>query len=240
MVRRARSAVNPARHLRRSGRRLRRRFTGTLTHVRTSEKVAALTFDDGPHPVFTLQLLQILEGHSAYATFFMVGSRAAQWPDLLNRVAERRHSVGNHSWDHPWFTEINPRERRRQLRTCQRALSPHAGRLFRPPGGRQDDASRRAALMMGFEVVGWSVDVRDWEARAADVMADELVEKIRPGAIVLLHDNVIDATSPGPADRTALLEAVAATLRRLPGYRFVTVPTLMRLGRPQRGEWTHA
>src|SRR6516225_1136210 len=80
-----------------------RNVTGTVSHVLTPEPVAALTFDDGTHPQFTPRLLQILERHKAHATFFMVGELAQKHPELVRQVAQARHAIGNHSWDHPSF-----------------------------------------------------------------------------------------------------------------------------------------
>src|SRR5262249_4930611 len=90
-----------------------RRFVGALTEVKTDEPIAALTFDDGPHPIYTPALLDILQKHVAQATFFMVGTAATAQPAIVRQVAQAGHAIGNHSWDHPSFLSIRSPERRR-------------------------------------------------------------------------------------------------------------------------------
>src|SRR2546422_5376827 len=91
-------------------------FLGSITHVETAEPVAALTFDDGPHAASTPQLLEILERHHARATFFMLGQFAIQYPELVQRIAQAGHAIGNHSWDHASFPFITGRQRRAPIR----------------------------------------------------------------------------------------------------------------------------
>ncbi|MGH8754891.1 MAG: polysaccharide deacetylase family protein [Burkholderiales bacterium] len=122
---------------------------GTITHVSTSDAVAALTFDDGPHPEFTRRLLDILDRYQARATFFIVGRSAQRYPELVKRIAQAGHALGNHSWDHPSFPYISRRERRLQIRACAKAIHPYGLKLFRPPYGNQSIASRLDALCIG-------------------------------------------------------------------------------------------
>ena len=105
---------------------------GTVSFVQTNERVAALTFDDGPHPDFTPRLLEILKRYDVRSTFFMVGEAAMKRPDLVRRVAEEGHTIGNHSWDHATFPLLSGRERRLQMRRCAKVLEPYGRRLFRP------------------------------------------------------------------------------------------------------------
>src|SRR5206468_4992188 len=86
------------------------KIRGAITHVATGEAIAALTFDDGPHPEFTPRLLDILDKHRARATFFMLGENARRHPDLVQRVAQVGHVIGNHSWDHSVFPSLTRRE----------------------------------------------------------------------------------------------------------------------------------
>jgi peptidoglycan/xylan/chitin deacetylase (PgdA/CDA1 family) len=89
------------RALRRAGGAIVRQAVSTITHVSTNEPLAALTFDDGPDPLYTPRVLEILQKHRAQATFFMVGQTALRHPDLVQLVARGGHAIGNHSWDHP-------------------------------------------------------------------------------------------------------------------------------------------
>ena len=126
---------------------------GTITRVSTSKPVAALTFDDGPDPVFTPRLLAVLHKHQAKATFFMVGKAAERHPDIVKEVAVAGHAIGNHSWDHPSFPLISRRERWAQVRACEKAIAPYGQRLFRPPYGDQNLLSRLEASWLGYQVI---------------------------------------------------------------------------------------
>ncbi len=110
-----------------------RHIMGTITSVDARDNVAALTFDDGPDPAFTPRLLDILDKHQVSATFFVVGETAQKYPELIRRIAQTGHVIGNHSWDHPAFPLITGRERRAQMRACAKAIAPYGQRIFRPP-----------------------------------------------------------------------------------------------------------
>ena len=88
-----------------------RQLLGTITHVATTEHVAALTFDDGPDPASTPLVLDVLAKHNAHGTFFMLGAAASRYPDLVREVAARGHAIGNHTWDHPSLPSLTHRER---------------------------------------------------------------------------------------------------------------------------------
>lgn len=213
-------------------------IAGTVTHVETTAKVAALTFDDGPDPTYTPHLLDILAAHKAKATFFMVGRNAAQYPQIVARVGAEGHAIGNHSWDHQTFPSLDSRARLKQLEDCQRALGPGALRLFRPPKGMQNLASRFDVLRAGYKVVTWSLGAEDWLDRDADWMAERLVSRLKPGSIICLHDALEGVTREDAKDRSRTLEAVAKLLHTTAAeYRFVTVPELMACGRVCRANW---
>jgi peptidoglycan-N-acetylglucosamine deacetylase len=208
---------------------LARPLVGTVTGAETQSSVAALTFDDGPDSTYTPRLLDVLDRHGARATFFMVGERAQRHPALVERVAAGGHAIGNHSWDHPSFPRISSRERRRQVRACANALAPHGSRMFRSPGGHQTPRSVLDIRSLGFDVIGWNVDPQDYADRSADELADHVLQELRPGCIILLHDAIFH---PPGSDRTPTIEAVARILERTAGaWDFVTVPELFRYGR---------
>jgi len=213
---------------------------GTITHVVTTSPVAALTFDDGPDPASTPRLLDILSAHGARATFFMLGTAAARYPEIVRDVARRGHAIGNHSWDHPSFALIRSAERREQLRRCAGALGASHAPLFRPPFGQQTIASRIDAARLKYDVVAWNVVGRDWLDLGVDGLTRDLLAQIRPGSIILLHD----ALAPGGlledihTSRDDMLSAVANVLDALrTTMRFVTVPELLRSGRARREPW---
>jgi peptidoglycan-N-acetylglucosamine deacetylase len=224
-----------------------RRVLGTLTHVKTKEEVAAITFDDGPHPKATPEILNILAQHEAKATFFMLGKAAHRYPEIVQQVAEAGHVVANHSWDHPSFVSIPSEERRRQIAECQRVLAPYGQRLFRPPFGRQSMASRLDVWRLGYSVVTWNVEVGDWWDSNSERMVDRLVAGVRPGSIIVLHDSIDRApvvmqepelTRTPLADREPMLKALRSYLSRSAGrFRFVGLPELISCGQPIQEGW---
>ena len=217
-----------------------RHAAGAVTSVETSEPLVALTFDDGPDPTSTPRVLRLLERYGARATFFMVGAAAHRHRRLVREIAEAGHAVANHSWDHASFPAIPGRQRRTQIRWCQRAIAPYGLRLFRPPYGRQSVASRLDARLLGFEVIAWSLSVDDWRERDPQVMAERLMTRTVPGSIVLLHDSIFRGEPEQGLQygREPLIRAVELFLERARGtYQFVTVPDLLARGRPIVQEW---
>lgn len=215
-----------------------RRFAGTITHVVTEKPVVALTFDDGPHPVYTPRFLDLLSRFEAHGTFFMVGKLAANNPDLVSRVAAEGHQIGNHSWDHTPFSFLSGKERRQQLRSCERVLAPFGSKYFRPPNGDQDLRSRLDALWLGYNVVTWNLTVNDWKGRSGLEMAAELLDKIKPGSIILLHDGLYTTLDERFIDRGPTLQALEIVLDKLRGkYRFDTVSKLIETGVAGKKYW---
>lgn len=217
-------------------RRLKRRLVGTITHVETQAKVAALTFDDGPHPEYTPRLLALLAKHRAQATFFMLGEAARRRPELVRQVAQAGHAIGNHSWGHLSLPALPGHERRWQVRACERAITPYSARLFRPPFGHQSLASRLDMAWLNYRVITWSVMIGDWFEPDPQRMASLLEARVKPGSIVLLHDALHEsgatAAAPPPMfDRRPMLAALDEYLSRTgDAYRFVTIPELLRQG----------
>lgn len=215
-----------------------RQLVGTVTHVSTHERVAALTFDDGPHPEFTPRLLEILARYQAHATFFVVGESVQRHPELLHRVGEAGHAIGNHSWDHPSFPAITHRERVKQIRACEEVIGSYGQKLFRPPFGNQTLRTRMDALQLGYQVIAWNVVGSDWQDDGAAAIFERLASGLRPGSILLLHDALFTAEDERYASREATLDAVRLLLERYSqSYRFVTVPELLRRGRPVKSWW---
>jgi peptidoglycan/xylan/chitin deacetylase (PgdA/CDA1 family) len=182
----------------------------------------ALTFDDGPWPHTTAQILTILVQRQAPATFFVVGRQVERYPELVRQELTAGMTVGSHSWSHPQpFNRLPPARIRDQITHGRRTLGPLRVRPvgFRPPGGAASPAVLAAAQGLGERTVLWSVDPADWHP---GVTADQLVWRVlaavRPGAIVLLHD--------GGGNRSATVAALPAIidgLRRL-GLTLTMVP----------------
>jgi peptidoglycan/xylan/chitin deacetylase (PgdA/CDA1 family) len=211
---------------------------GTTIRVSTSEPAIALTFDDGPHPVDTPPLLDLLERHGAKATFFVVGKSARRYPELIERMAGAGHALGNHTWDHPSLPSLKGRYRRRQLAWTEEVLGPHSSGLFRPPYGEQSPGSRIDALRLGLRPVCWDVIAEDWRDDPPEIMLQRIYRKLRRGSIVLFHDTLYTTVEERYRDRGPTLATVERLLVDLGDrYRFVTVPELLKLGRPVRWHW---
>lgn len=207
-----------------------------ITNVETEDPVAALTFDDGPHPVYTPYLLKILEKHQAKATFFMVGEAAQQYPEIVRSVYQAGHIIGNHSWDHPNLKKIKSRWKRlRQLWACARATAPYCHRLFRPPFGAHNAQVGFDALLFQYKVILWSKSVQDWVPQDPEEIARKMIDRITPGTILLLHDAIYanGEITDEVKDRTSMLEGLDKGLSLLKNtVQFLTVPELLMKGHP--------
>ena len=211
---------------------------GAVTRVATHERLVALTFDDGPHPESTPELVELLERNCARGTFFVVGESAHRHRPLIRRMAEAGHAIGNHSWDHPSFPTIESQERRRQLRACEEAIAPYSTGLFRPPYGHLDWPSRFDLARLHCRVVTWSTSAADWRDDSASVLYERLAQGLGPGRILLLHDALALYEDERFCSRAATLEAVRLLINRHGAdYQFVTVPELLRHGRPVTAWW---
>jgi len=211
---------------------------GTITHVSTTDPIVALTFDDGPHPQFTPRLLEILAKHNAFATFFMIGKNAKQYPEIVQRVAMAGHAIGNHSWDHSLFPAITRSERFKQIRECQKAIDPYGSPIFRPPKGYQSIASRLDALLLGYKVIAWNVGGLDYLGHRAEWIVDHLINKLNPGSIIDLHDSLWDTIVEGAGDRSETLQAVDILLEKVGDkLHFITIPELLKYGSPKKCNW---
>jgi peptidoglycan/xylan/chitin deacetylase (PgdA/CDA1 family) len=160
--------------------------------VSNDDPVIALTFDDGPYPGRTPPVLDALAESGAPATFFLVGARAEQCAQHVERIVRDGHSVGNHSWSHPRAEESDDATLEQEARRADELLRRLTGapvRYFRPPY-EQIDARRYAPLIPEDyrAVVNWSIDPRDWDkdAKAAEITA-HVLDRLHPGAIVVLH-----------------------------------------------------
>ncbi|MEJ2029864.1 MAG: polysaccharide deacetylase family protein [Maritimibacter sp.] len=159
----------------------------------------ALTFDDGPHHTNTPAMLDVLKAHDVRATFFVVGHNAERFPDILKRMVDEGHEIGNHSYSHSDLREMEDAaildEIDRTAEAVHRATG-HSPILLRPPYGRLHDAQRdMIAEARGLSTVLWSVDPEDWRDPGADLVAERITAAAEPRAIVLGHD-----TKPGTVE----------------------------------------
>lgn len=211
---------------------------GTVTHVETTTPVVAITFDDGPDPVYTPKVIDTLSKYGAHATFFIVGKAAQRHPELVRMIAERGHAVGNHSWDHPSFPLVSREERRDQIMRCEEFLKPYGVKIFRPPYGDQDVSSRLDAFLLGYSVVTWDVVALDWLDHSAESMLRRVTSQIRAGSIVLFHDSLFQHIREQYLDRYQMLKALDMLLSGLgEKYKFITIPEIFKYGRKRYVNW---
>lgn len=181
-------------------------------------KRIALTFDDGPHPEYTRQLLDGLAERGVKATFFVTGEHASLHPELIRRMQEEGHLVGNHTYSHIQLTTANKGKFREELQRTNQVISEITGEevlYVRPPYGSWDKALEKELNM--FPVL-WTVDPTDWSCMNAQVVTDRVLSKIRENDIILLHDYYKTSVEAALMIVDALLEE---------GYEFVTVDELI-------------
>lgn len=188
-------------------------------------KVVALTFDDGPWPGHTGAILDILRDHEVKATFFMVGNLAERHPELARRVMNEGHVIANHTYSHKILTRYPLETVSREMREGSRALKSVTGLdpvWFRPPGGAINAEIMEEAERLGLRLVMWDVDPQDWRKPGVDAMRNELLARIGPGSVVLLHD--------GGGDRAQTVELLPRLIEELKarGYVFLTIDELVR------------
>ncbi|GGD75473.1 polysaccharide deacetylase family protein [Paenibacillus nasutitermitis] len=199
-----------------------------IWEVQTKQKVMALTFDDGPDPVQTLEILDLLKQYDAKCTFFVVGKRVKQYPDIMKRVSAEGHEIANHTYSHAYFRiPSSGRQVREEIERTENEIFKLIGRksvLFRPPGGVYDDTIVKVSNQMGLVPIMWSwhQDTRDWSRPGVQRIRNKVLENARNGDIVLFHDHV-----QGKTQTTAALKVILPELKAR-GYRFITVSELMK------------
>jgi peptidoglycan/xylan/chitin deacetylase (PgdA/CDA1 family) len=218
-------------------------FGRTVTEGPTNERVVALTFDDGPNPPYTSRILDVLEHEHVHVTFFLVGRAVQAYPWVVRREVRDGDAIGNHTWDHPHLIVMRRTSVRNSLSKTDAAIyqAVHLHpRLMRPPFGARDWIVMEVARKMGYTVVMWSVPLaRDWEYPPANVIAQRVLPHVSDGSIIVLHDGnrgqlcAARHLNPHVCDRSADIEATRIIIDRLKreGYRFVTVPELITLGK---------
>lgn len=202
--------------------------SGAAATPTASVKLAALTFDDGPDEKYTPQVLDILRTFGVKATFFVVGLQAGKYPEMVKRIHEEGHALGNHSWDHADLSKATPAKLHQELSQTDALLRRTLGEtpaLVRAPYGAVSDTLKATLAEANRPLVGWTVDPRDWAGTAPDQIVRNVKEHTKPGGIILLHSF---GGKNGNLDNT--IEALPLIIRQLQsdGYSLVTVPELLR------------
>jgi peptidoglycan/xylan/chitin deacetylase (PgdA/CDA1 family) len=206
-------------------------FGPVLAHGPAGQPVVALTFDDGPSPD-TAEVLDILAHYQVKATFFVIGQNVQRHPDLARRIVAEGHAIGNHTYSHPlWVAVETPGQVARELDGAAAAIQAATGvypTLFRPPHGWRSPWMLHLAHRKGYTVVTWSVSPDDWRQPPPGAIAMRVLQRVRPGAIILLHDGLDTRGNPPMQNTVDALPAIIEGLQAR-GYHFVTVPELMRV-----------
>lgn len=181
-------------------------------------KKVALTFDDGPHPVYTEQLLDGLKERGVKATFFVTGEHAQLHPDIIQRMQNEGHLIGNHTYSHIQLCSCNREQFEEELAKTNRVIKEITGEetiYVRPPYGSWDKTLEKKLNM--FPIL-WTVDPTDWSCLNADVVTRRVLSKVKENDIILLHDYYQTSVQ-------AALNVVDVLLED--GYEFVTVDELV-------------
>ncbi len=184
----------------------------------------ALTFDDGPDPVYGPQIQALLVRYRVPATFFYVGNLVERYPEIAAQAERAGFAIGNHSWDHSELPLLSPDQVQSELSQTNNAIFNATGvrpTLMRPPYGAITPAIETQNAQVNLSTILWDVDPRDWARPSADIIVQRVLTNAHGGAIVLLHE--------GGGDRSqtvAALEQIIPALSQS-GYRFVTIPQMI-------------
>ncbi len=194
--------------------------------VRIPEKALALTFDDGPHPIFTPQILDILEAHDAKATFFVVGKQAVKFPEIIKRIADGGNEIANHTYNHPWVNHISDKNLLAEIEKTHQLITEITGMepvLFRPPGGYYNKRIVESVRQTNYKIILWSFtqDTKDWSNPGVSAIVSHVLDNAKSGDIIILHDF--------GGNRTQTIDALEIILPGLKekGFEMVTVSELL-------------
>ncbi|WP_343964754.1 polysaccharide deacetylase family protein [Kribbella koreensis] len=180
-------------------------------------KYVVLTFDDGPSPQYTAQVLAILRRYGVQATFFELGQNVRKYPAVTRKVHQQGHSVQNHTYSHPDLRKVSAATFRSQIQSADRYIRAQTRsnpRCLRPPYGGVNATVRRRAAALHKSIRLWTVDPRDWSRPGTSVITRRVLLSVRNGSVILLHD--------GGGNRSQTVAALPTILRTLKarGYTF--------------------
>ena len=184
----------------------------------------ALTFDDGPSPYYTPQILAILQQYKVKATFFCIGRQVASYPDLVRQEYNDGNLVGNHTWSHPNLALLSSSDILTQINLTADAIQQATGvrpTFFRPPYGVVNTTVLAKANLLGLTTIIWNDEARDWSLPGTGVIISRILNLAGDGAIILLHD--------GGGDRSQTIAALPTIIQtlRLRGFKFVTLQQMV-------------
>jgi peptidoglycan-N-acetylglucosamine deacetylase len=212
-------------------------YGATICRSRSGERKIALTYDDGPNPVHTPQLMKLFEQYNARATFFLIGMWAEREPELIRELHAAGHAIGNHTYTHPRMPLLSMAAVTDELARCKAAVEASGVQfsqvdgqaLMRPPYGNRRPGTLRAMRASGYVPVTWSITCYDWRRTATEDKIARRAARASEGDVILLHDG---SNEEPAADRAYSVAATEDTLRKYSaeGYEFVTIPELVARG----------
>lgn len=204
-----------------------------IKSVNNDEMKIALSFDDGPHPIYTKDILSVLHKHNIKATFFVIGENAGYYPDILCQIKEDGHEIGNHTFTHSLKKNINEKILTDELKKSRDTIKNICGydvKLFRPPGGIINDKVKEVVNGLGYKIVLWNIDTKDWAHRSVDSITKNVLSNIKSGSIILFHDYIYKDSPTVEA-----LEKIIPELKEH-GFTFVTVGELINSDKKTSGK----
>jgi peptidoglycan-N-acetylglucosamine deacetylase len=197
-----------------------------INEVSTSEKLVAMTFDDGPNPIYTPQVLDIFLEVKGKATFFMLGEQMERYPEVLGRVMDEGHEMGNHTYTHPKLSQLNREQCEEEMIRNEKIIVDLSGKkpvVFRPPYLDYSEETVSIVQQKGYAMIGAvNLEARDWEHPGVSHIVEKSIESVKNGSILLFHD--------GFGDRSQTIEAVRLLVTELTsqGFLLVTVSELLK------------
>ena len=195
--------------------------TALLEHGDPGRSEVALTVDDGPDPLYGPAIASYLKQQGVAATFFVVGKRVKQYPEVLRAIASDGFEIGNHTYDHQRLDQLKPHEIANEIRFCSRDIEEVTGKrptLLRPPGVQYNDTVLHTAKALGFVTVSWTCGAKDYDPQPPQFIAQRVVDRSEAGSIIILHQDT-------PNTLKALPFIISGLRQR--GFTFVTISRML-------------